>query len=113
MHKIDLQQLVRSLFPLEDTPGLISLLAGKPNAATFPFKSLSFTIDSFVEKDQDVTLTINPVDLAEGLQYGPTAGIPKLIDWLKGLQGHSHSRKAGEGWDISVGTGSQDLINKV
>ena len=106
-------KLVRSLYPLEDTPGLISLLAGKPNAQTFPFRSFSFTAKSPVEDDQDVTLTLDQGDLAEGLQYSATAGLPRLLDWLKGLQEHQHGRRKDEGWDITVGSGSQDLIYKV
>ncbi|KIJ07707.1 hypothetical protein PAXINDRAFT_139770, partial [Paxillus involutus ATCC 200175] len=34
---------IRGLFPLENKPGVISLLAGKPNDAMFPFESFSFT----------------------------------------------------------------------
>lgn len=48
-----------------------------------------------------------------GLQYGDTAGIKPLREWLYGLQEFSHGRKEGEGWSVSVGSGSQDLIYKV
>jgi len=106
-------KLVRVLSPLADTPGLISLLAGMPNPETFPFTSLSFTAKSPLENDQDVTLTLDQEDLVEGLQYSAAAGLPRLLDWLKGLQERQHGRRKGEGWDITVGTGSQDLIYKV
>ncbi|KAJ2917353.1 hypothetical protein MD484_g3074, partial [Candolleomyces efflorescens] len=35
-----------------------------------------------------------------------------LLDWLFGLQEYFHGRKRDEGWRISVGSGSQDLIYK-
>jgi hypothetical protein len=112
--------LVRSLFPLEKTPGLISLLAGKPNPTTFPFKSLSFTAESPRSsgdgngEGSEISLTLDKADLAEGLQYGATAGLEQLRQWFFGLQEFSHGRKKEEGsWTISVGAGSQDLIYKV
>ncbi|KAF8895972.1 PLP-dependent transferase [Infundibulicybe gibba] len=103
---------IRSLYPLEATPGLISLLAGKPNASTFPFTSLSFSARSPTNPTEETSLKIEGSDLAAGLQYGDTAGLKKLRDWFYGLQEFSHGRKRNEGWGISIGTGSQDLIFK-
>ncbi|KAF9260113.1 PLP-dependent transferase [Marasmius fiardii PR-910] len=115
---------IRSLFPLEKKPGVLTLLAGKPNASTFPFTSLSFTArcpspdpallgPSGGPRDTDVHVNITPEDLALGLQYSDTAGVPALLEWLQGLQEKMHGRQAnGEGWRISVGSGSQDLIFK-
>ncbi|PBL03353.1 PLP-dependent transferase [Armillaria gallica] len=103
---------IRSLLPLEATPGIISLLAGKPNAATFPFTSLSFTARSPIDPSRDVPVELSQAELAKGLQYGETAGIPQLRDWLTGLQENIHGRRQGEGWRLSVGSGSQDLIYK-
>ncbi|EAU83192.1 hypothetical protein CC1G_07874 [Coprinopsis cinerea okayama7 len=103
---------IRGLFPLEKTPGLISLLAGKPNAETFPFSSLSFTARSPTNPTEEVALKVEDEDLKQGLQYGDTAGMKKLLDWLFGLQEIHHGRKRDEGWRISVGSGSQDLIYK-
>ncbi|TFK36666.1 PLP-dependent transferase [Crucibulum laeve] len=103
---------IRSLFPLEKTPGLISLLAGKPNPTTFPFTSLSFTSRSPTNPDQETTLTVDGEALAQGLQYGDTAGLKGLRDWIYSLQEREHGRKQGEGWCVSVGAGSQDLIYK-
>ena len=105
--------LVRGLYPLESKPGVISFLAGKPNGAMFPFKSLSFTATCPSNPDEVSTVSLSGPDLASGLQYGPTAGLPRLIDWFIGLQERSHSRTPIEGWRLSVGTGSQDLIWKV
>ncbi|KAF4614087.1 hypothetical protein D9613_007471 [Agrocybe pediades] len=103
---------IRSLFPLEKTPGVISLLAGKPNASTFPFTSLSFSARSPTDPTQESTLTIDGAELEAGLQYGDTAGLKPLLDWIFGLQEVFHGRRRGEGWRISMGSGSQDLIYK-
>jgi tryptophan aminotransferase len=93
---------------------MISLLAGKPNASTFPFTSLTFTARDPTQPDGTESTTAVPLDhLAAGLQYGPTAGFPPFIEWLTGLQEYEHGRKKGEGWRVNVGIGSQDLINKV
>jgi len=50
--------------------------------------------------------------LTEGLQYGPTAGLAGLVKWLENLQEVKHVRKKDGSWQVSVGSGSQDLINK-
>ena len=92
---------------------MISLLAGKPNASTFPFTSLSFGARSPTNPSEETTLSLSEDELAQGLQYGDTAGLAPLLDWLFGLQEVNHGRKRNEGWKISVGSGSQDLIYKV
>lgn len=92
---------------------MISLLAGKPNDVMFPFKSFSFTIASPTDPSQDRLVSLSGKDLSAGLQYGATGGLPRLVEWLMGLQERSHSRKSGEGWKLTVGSGSQDLIYKV
>ena len=99
--------------PLEKTPGLISMLAGKPNSSTFPFTSIQLTARSPTDLMKEETLTIGPKQLETALQYGPTAGIPSLLDWIWGLQEFAHGRKRNEGWRSSVGAGSQDVIYKV
>ncbi|EIM91560.1 PLP-dependent transferase [Stereum hirsutum FP-91666 SS1] len=111
---------IRGLFPLERTPGVISLLAGKPNASTFPFTSLSFTARAppspnanaqDTPKEHSITLTAD--ELNEGLQYGSTSGLEGINDWLTELQESEHGRKReGEGWRLSVTAGSQDGIYK-
>ncbi|KAG1759713.1 pyridoxal phosphate-dependent transferase [Suillus occidentalis] len=103
---------IRGLFPLENKPGVISLLAGKPHDAMFPFKSLSFNIASPVDPAQEQSISLSGKDLAAGLQYAPTGGLPRLLKWFIGLQALSHGRKSGEGWSLSIGSGSQDLIYK-
>lgn len=101
------------MYPLESRPGLISLLAGKPNATTFPLTSIQLKARSPTDPGQEITTELDGKTLAEGLQYGPTAGIPSLIDWVYGLQEREHGRKKGEGWRVSIGSGSQDVIFKV
>lgn len=104
---------VRHLLPLESTPGLLSLLAGKPNPTTFPFTSLNFTVRSPTDPSQDVALSLTGDELAVGLQYGATSGLERLDAWLFGLQEIAHKRMRSDGWKVNVGTGSQDLIFKV
>ncbi|EJF64889.1 PLP-dependent transferase [Dichomitus squalens LYAD-421 SS1] len=103
---------IRGLYPLENIPGMISLLAGKPNAATFPLTSVSIKARSPTDPSAETTTELTGKALAEGLQYGPTAGLPNLIGWIYGLQEHEHGRKTGEGWRVSVGSGSQDVLHK-
>ncbi|KAI0719335.1 PLP-dependent transferase [Cerioporus squamosus] len=97
---------IRALLPLEDRPGVISLLAGKPNADTFPITSLQFTLRDPVT-NEEVPVSLSDADLARSLQYSGSKGIPDLLDWLIGLQEFSHGRKRGEGWDLSFGTDLQ------
>ncbi|TFK51860.1 PLP-dependent transferase [Heliocybe sulcata] len=103
---------ILSLFPLENTPGVISLLAGKPNGDTFPFNWFQYSVRTPGNPDQETVIKIDDDALREGLQYGRSAGQQSLIDLLVGLQEYSHGRRVGEGWRLSVGNGSQDLINK-
>ncbi|KAH9928351.1 pyridoxal phosphate-dependent transferase [Fomitopsis serialis] len=58
---------IRGLYPLEARPGVISLLAGKPNATTFPLTS-------------EIETEVSGEALAEGLQYGPTRD-PEPSEW--------------------------------
>ncbi|SCV68386.1 BQ2448_507 [Microbotryum intermedium] len=103
---------IRGLFHLEEIPGMISFLAGKPNPTTFPFSSLSVTLKPILPTDQPETLVVENNDLNDGLQYGPTAGLKRLVTWLEDLQVMKHSRKKDGTWGVSIGSGSQDLINK-
>lgn len=100
---------------MEKYPGVISLLAGKPNPSTFPFNSISVTAKSpsNLNPQEEVKLTLDGDDLAQCLQYGDTAGLESLLNWIRGLQEVNHGRKKNEGWRISIGSGSQDLIYKV
>jgi tryptophan aminotransferase len=79
----------------------------------FPFKSFSFTIASPTDPSQEQLISLSGKDLSVGLQYCATDGLPRLVEWFMGLQERSHGRKSGEGWRLTIGTGSQDLIYKV
>lgn len=114
---------IRALFPAEAIPGMLSLLAGKPNPETFPFESISVNIKPEAESGP-TQLTIDGDDLVTALQYGATAGIPKLVQWITQLQVHMHNREAvtpgskldgvagRSPWRVTTGNGSQDLLNK-
>lgn len=86
---------------------MVSLLAGKPNAETFPFSSISVTLKPVVPGDPEETLVVESAALTEGLQYGPTAGLGGVVDWLEELQQHRHNRTRDGSWRVSVGSGSQ------
>ena len=101
---------------MEKVPGVISLLAGKPNPSTFPISNLQVTVRSPPDSTGNVKedkIDINGSLLAAGLQYGSTAGYEPLVEWIEGLQKFSHGRAKGEGWRVSMGSGSQDILYKV
>ncbi|EJD07066.1 PLP-dependent transferase [Fomitiporia mediterranea MF3/22] len=102
---------IRGLFPLEKKPGVISLLAGKPNPETFPISNLQVTVRNPTD-GSETKLDISGSDISAGLQYGSTAGYEPLVEWVEGLQAYSHRRMRDEGWRISIGSGSQDLLYK-
>jgi tryptophan aminotransferase len=104
--------VVRELFPLEQTPGVISLLAGKPNGAMFPFTSVQFTV-SHPDNSEQMLLKVDDDLLSMSLQYASASGIPPMVEWLTEFQAQEHGRRRQEGWRISVTTGSQDAIYKV
>lgn len=97
---------------LESTPGLLSLLAGKPNASTFPIKSLSMKVRSAAPPFTETTLEIEGDRLNEALQYGATSGHNDLVSFLTDMQSEFHGRPEDPSWRVSVGSGSQDLIYK-
>ncbi|KAM0793356.1 hypothetical protein ACM66B_000811 [Microbotryomycetes sp. NB124-2] len=103
---------IRGLFPLEHIPGMVSFLAGKPNAETFPFSKITAAIKPVVPGDPEEEITVEGSQLSEGLQYGPTPGLSGLVKWLEQLQERKHNRQKDKTWRVSVGSGSQDLLNK-
>lgn len=98
---------------LDDTPGLLSFLAGKPNASTFPIKSVSINIQSPAPPFTETTLTIEDRQLAQALQYGQVTGQRDLVDKLFEVQQFLHGRKRDSSWQISVVAGGQDTIYKL
>ncbi|KAJ4482362.1 TdiD protein [Lentinula aciculospora] len=105
---------IRHLFPYEHEPGMISMLAGKPNPSVFPFVSLTMEVRSPNPQINDslTDLRLDGQDLAAALQYGPTSGNPALVKWLTDLTCHLHGSQLNEGWRVTVGSGSQDLLYK-
>ena len=85
---------------------MISLGGGLPNPSLFPFKSLSFTVDD------GTALELSAEELSSALQYSDTPGMPALRAHLEALQIREHGRAAGDGWSVSVTTGSQEGIAK-
>ncbi|KAH8923944.1 PLP-dependent transferase [Atractiella rhizophila] len=106
---------IRGYFDVEKRPGMISFLSGKPHPTAFPIKKLTTSI-TCPFSGENVDLSIDGEDLQASLQYGPTTGAPKLVEWLTRFQELEHKRSfEGEGkrWRISMGNGSQDLMTKV
>ena len=104
---------VRALVPFESIPGMLSFVSGKPNEDAFPFTSISFTATSPKGPSKEVTTTFTSSALKEMLQYAPTDGLPKVNEWVMGLQEYMHKRKQDEGWTVTMGVGSQDVGCKV
>lgn len=106
-------QPIRGLFPLEQIPGMLSLLAGKPNPETFPFESIQVNLKAGPNDKQGAKVSIAGDDLYQALQYGPTSGLPRLNAWLVELQQKVHRRnKDAASWQVALGVGSQDLLTK-
>ncbi|KAK4152104.1 aminotransferase [Chaetomidium leptoderma] len=99
---------IRSLLPLEAIPGMISLVAGKPNPETFPFSKIAITLNG----PEETTIVLENAALAEALQYGLPAGHGGLIKWWEGLQQAVHGVGHATSWTCCVGNGSQELIHK-
>ncbi|QRV87153.1 aminotransferase class I and II protein [Ceratobasidium sp. AG-Ba] len=115
---------IRGLIPYELQPGLISLLAGKPNPQTFPIEDISLTVrspagpqpyqssasESAIVRE---TLVIKNEDLATALQYTFTDGIPELRKLLSNFQTIEHGVNIDDvGLQLTMGSGSQDLLYK-
>ncbi|KAF5347469.1 hypothetical protein D9758_015053 [Tetrapyrgos nigripes] len=105
---------------MKKTPGGSSsegLFVGKSHPETFPFKSLSFGSvkhTNFAAQNSDLlrdfSLNIDIDALVTGLPNHNFSDIPDLARWLENLQYRMHGRSAGEGWRISMGSGSRALI---
>lgn len=102
--------IVHSLFDLENTPGLLSILAGKPNTTTFPILSISLDAPSLASASDTNIITLEGEQIGEALQYGTTSGQLGLIDLLTRFQCELHGRQKDPSWKISIGAGSADLL---
>ncbi len=110
---------IRSLFPAELIPGMVSLLSGKPNSDTFPFQRIVLELKPAQPDAAPEQIAIEGGDLDVALQYSATSGIPKLVEWIQTFQSKIHARPlvaneqgAGKVWRCSFGNGSQDLLTK-
>lgn len=113
---------IRGLLPMEKRPGMISLLAGKPNPDGFPFESITLQLKPTVElgkgpRGEPVSLKIEGEDMKRVLQYGSTSADPSFDAQLIQLVSHVHRRVRGNGqpdgdFAMTVGSGSQDLLYK-
>lgn len=107
---------------MEKRPGVISVLAGKPNPDGFPFDSITLRLKPSVEmgtdaQGQPVELSVDGDNLKRILQYGSTAGDSSLEAQLNRLIGRVHNRVRHNGqpdgdFSLVIGSGSQDLLYK-
>ncbi|KAH9173760.1 hypothetical protein EDB89DRAFT_2068555 [Lactarius sanguifluus] len=83
---------------MHQTPGVISLLAGKPNAL-FPLTWVQFSaprVDGTGAEEVELKVDF---ELAMGLQFALTNGIPPMVEWLTEFQELEHGRRRfEEGW---------------
>ncbi|CAO3701696.1 unnamed protein product [Rhizopus stolonifer] len=96
---------IRALTPYLHEENMISLGAGQPNPTTFPFKTMSVTLES------GETLQIDQQLFKRCLSYDLTSGLPQLNEWLKNLQEIEHKPPV-KNYALSIGVGSQDLLTK-
>ena len=92
---------------------MLSIFGGLPAPETFPFESISMKVRSPDKPGQFTTLDLEGEALAQALTYTDTGGIAPFVSWLCDLQNKEHGRDSGEGWTLSVGSGSQDLLFNV
>jgi aromatic amino acid aminotransferase II len=71
----------------------INLSGGRPNAGFYPIGSIELNIKAHPFSPEDAPTTkfiiknkdVNTLDIANGLQYGPSLGHPQLVDFIKQL----------------------------
>lgn len=89
---------IRDLMSLVTRPGIISFAGGMPGNDLFPLEQIDNIYSSLTEKDKQVAM-----------QYGPTTGLPQLLESLKtylnekGLPVDTHQ--------LIITTGSLQAIN--
>ncbi|WFD33423.1 tryptophan transaminase [Malassezia cuniculi] len=110
------KSVIRELLVMEKRPGMISMLAGKPNPEGFPFSSITMDI-KLTGQSEPVKLTMDSDLLNESLQYSLTPGINALLDAYARIIARVHGRTIDDGsaagdFALSSGVGSQDLITK-
>jgi len=73
---------IRGSFDLLDTPGILSLLAGEPDPASFPFDHLEFSVKPIDPDGKSEVVKLSGKELEDGLQYG---GESTLGPWSASL----------------------------
>lgn len=102
---------IHSLLDVEHTPGLLSVLAGKPTLSTFPIMSISMDVASPSKTSGELeSMKLNETNLALGLQYGTTTGQTGLLGTLTEMQCRLHGLKRDLSWRISLGCGGTDML---
>ena len=85
---------VRGLL-LEKTPGMLSLLAARPNTSTFSITSISFNLTSPFNPSEEEIVTIggprSSANLHQALQYSSIDGHSELNNWLSDFQAYVHN----------------------
>ncbi len=81
---------IRELVPLMGLDGMISLGGGYPNPQTFAFTGVR------LDTCDGEAIDISGADLLAATQYGPTDGLPELLDLLRQWQRHK------DGVDLSA-----------
>ncbi|OTA98388.1 hypothetical protein M426DRAFT_258948 [Hypoxylon sp. CI-4A] len=99
---------IRRLLPLENLPGMISLVAGKPNPEMFPFEKITLSLKG---SNQEIVLTQED-GLVDGLQYGLPGGNSDLVEWFEEFQSELHGIRRNQEWACCIGNGSQELIHR-
>ncbi|KAG2008728.1 kynurenine/alpha-aminoadipate aminotransferase [Coprinopsis cinerea AmutBmut pab1-1] len=112
---------IHDLFAVGSKPGILSMVLGQPNPSTFPFEKLTIqvkpTTAAGAGDDNVRDVTTNLVlelqeELEVALQYGQTAGVTELVEWIQEMMSDVHGRRAEEGWRVIIGAGGQDLLYK-
>ncbi|KAK7066944.1 hypothetical protein SK128_018256 [Halocaridina rubra] len=88
-------------------PKIINFTGGLPNAKTFPFSEMTLTMT-----DGQI-LKIDPVMMAECLQYGFPQGYKPLLDQVRALIQRVHNPPRTNDTDVVIIPGSQFGLNKV
>lgn len=99
----------------QHTPDLLSLLAGKPNASTFPIMSFSFDVrspDPSAPVIETLQISSGSPALNTALQYGASRGDAELIEVFFEMQEELHGRKKDDSWRITIGAGGMDILYK-
>ncbi len=95
---------IRELLKLTRQPGVISLAGGLPFPGLFPLEEL-----------KDIVATVLDREGGQALQYGPTEGDPRLIEWLVQWMRNQEGAEIDQNY-ILICSGAQqalDLIGRV